>query len=97
MKSKTQLVKDGQLIVETPQVMYDSVIDNVINYVTSALSKRGISLNQYLQFMYQTMNEFKEIEKLLVGLNKMAEDYYQEKNYWGRRILYKLREKNYDK
>lgn len=53
-----------KVIVEVPQVMYDTEMDNMINYMTSTFSRQGITFDQYLQFTNQTIDEFKEKEKV---------------------------------
>lgn len=53
-----------KVTVEVPQVMYDSEMNNMINYMTSTFGRQGITFDQYLQFTNQTMDEFKEKEKV---------------------------------
>lgn len=53
-----------KVTVEVPQVMYDTEMDNMINYMTSTFGRQGMTFDQYLQFINQTMDEFKEKEKV---------------------------------
>lgn len=53
-----------KVTVEVPQIMYDTELENMINYMTSNLKRQGLTFEQYLKFTNQTMDTFKAKEKV---------------------------------